>query len=92
MTDILDLKLGVSPDAATSALGDETVILHLVNGVYYGLDPVGTRIWELIKQGVATREICRLLAEEYEVDRSTIEADARRFLTDMESRGILVGV
>jgi hypothetical protein len=29
----------------SSQLGDETVILHLEDGVYYGLDPVGTSIW-----------------------------------------------
>ena len=53
MTDILDRHLAPSPDAAESAVGNETVILHLVNGTYYGLDPVGTRIWGLIKEGVA---------------------------------------
>ena len=91
MTDILNRTLVPSPNAAESAVGDETVILHLVNGTYYGLDPVGTRIWDLIKQGVATLEICRLLAEEYGLDRTTIEEDARGFLTDLEAQGILVG-
>lgn len=90
MTDILERHLIPSPDAATSAVGNETVILHLVNGTYYGLDPVGTRIWGMIKDGVKTSEICRRLAEEYEIDLATIEADARKFLTDLEAQGILV--
>lgn len=90
MTDILQRRLTPSPDAATSAVGDETVILHLVNGTYYGLDPVGTRIWALLKAGVATADICRQLGEEYAVDLPTIEADARKFLTDLEAQGILI--
>ncbi len=90
MTDILDRRFAVSPDAAESAVGDETVILHLVNGTYYGLDPVGTRIWGLIKGGVATPEICRTLADEYDVDLATIEKDARRFLTELEAQGIVI--
>ena len=90
MTDILQRRLTPSPDAATSAVGDETVILHLVNGTYYGLDPVGTQIWAMIKEGVATADICRQLAEKYAVDLPTIEADARKFLTDLEAQGILI--
>jgi len=90
MTDILHRLLAPSPDAAESAVGDETVILHLVNGTYYGLDAVGTRIWTLLKDGVATPDICVRLAEEYEVELATFEADARKFLTDLEAQGILV--
>ena len=65
MTDILTRALRPSPDAVESAVGDETVILHLVNGTYYGLDPVGTRIWAMIKQGAAMPDICAKLADDY---------------------------
>lgn len=90
MTDILNRKLVPSPDAATSAVGDETVILHLVNGTYYGLDPVGTRIWAMIGDGQTMPAICRQLAADYDIDIAMIEADARKFLTDLEAQGILV--
>lgn len=90
MTDILNRKLTPSPDTAESAVGEETVILHLVNGTYYGLDAVGTRIWALIKDGMALPAICTQLAEEYGVEQATIEEDARRFVTDLEAQGILV--
>lgn len=90
MTDILNTALRPSPDAVESAVGDETVLLHLVNGTYYGLDPVGTRIWGMIKDGLKPHDICRQLAEDYDVDLATIEADARKFLTDLEAQGILV--
>lgn len=90
MSDILDRILTPSPDAVESAVGDETVILHLVNGTYFGLDAVGTRIWALLKEGVATPAICRRLADEYGVDLATIEADARKFLSDLEAQGIVV--
>ncbi len=90
MIDILDRTLVPSADAATSAVGDETVILHLGNGTYYGLDPVGTHIWEMLANGVATRAICRRLADDYAIDQTTIESDARKFLSDLETQGILV--
>lgn len=90
MTDILERRFAPSDDAVESAVGDETIILHLVNGTYYGLDPVGTRIWALLKDGIATPEICRRLADEYDIDLATIEADARAFLGDLEAQGIVV--
>lgn len=90
MTDILHRHLIPSPDAVESAVGNETVILHLTKGIYYGLDPVGTRIWALIQDGVAVPDICQQLAEEYGTDLATIEADARKFLTELEAQNILV--
>lgn len=90
MTDILQRRLSVSPHAVESAVGDETVILHLKNGTYYGLDKVGTRIWALLKDGLAPREICQRIADEYKIDLAVIEGDARKFLGDAEAQGILV--
>ena len=90
MTDIMKGLFVVSDDAVESAVGDETVILHLVNGTYYGLDPVGTKIWNLIKAEVSTTDMCQKLAKEFDVDLETIEADVSSFLTELLSEGILV--
>lgn len=40
-----------------SDLGGEVVILKLDNAMYYSLDPVGTRIWELIQEPRSVSEI-----------------------------------
>ena len=90
MTDILERQLSCSDAVADSSVGDETVILHLTDGTYYGLDVVGTRIWTMIKHGVSTSDICQRLAEDFETDLATIEADARKFLSDLEAQGILI--
>lgn len=90
MTDILQRRLGPSEDAVDSAVGDETVILHLKNSTYYGLDAVGTRIWTLLKEGLAPNAICERLAAEYDIDREVIETDARRFLEELEAQNMIV--
>lgn len=90
MSDILHRDLTPSSHVAENEVGDETVILHLANGTYYGLDMVGTRIWALLKDGVSPPEICQRLATEYGVDLAAFEADARAFLSDLETQGILV--
>ncbi len=90
MTDVLQRRLAVSRHAVENSVGDETIILHLKNGTYYGLDPLGTEIWRLLKDGIAPTEICRRVADEYNVELTTVEADARKFLRDLEAQGILV--
>ena len=90
MTDILQRTLIPSNEALESAVGDETVILHLKNSTYYGLDVVGTQIWALLKEGLTPMEICDRLAAEYGTSRELIEADARKFLSDLAAQDIVV--
>ena len=40
-------------------VGDETVILDLASGTYFGLDPVGARIWALMGEGKTLAESAR---------------------------------
>ena len=44
----LQHRVKVCEDVVFRALGDESVILSLDTGMYFGLDPVGTRIWTLL--------------------------------------------
>ena len=59
-------------DQVSSDLGGEVAILDLAGGVYYGLDEVGARIWELIQQPI--------VVEEYAADRTRIRRDVLAFL------------
>lgn len=90
MTDLLTQPLRPSPDAAESAVGDETVLLHLVNGTYYGLDAVGTRIWAMLKDGDTPAAICARLVEDYGIDLTTAREDVCAFLTDLKAHDIVI--
>jgi len=90
MTDILSLQLLPSKQALESRVGEETVILHLERDIYYGLDQLGTRIWQLLKDGMAPVAISDIVVREYGVTRELIEADMRRFLSDLYAHGIVV--
>jgi hypothetical protein len=56
-------------------VGDETVILDLAGGTYYGLDPVGARIWQLMGEGKPLGEICDTMLDEYDVSRDALQHD-----------------
>ncbi len=88
--DILEQDVRPTDDAVESSVGDETVLLHLKRGTYYGLDATGTRIWALLKAGNRPVDICDALVEDFDIDRATVEQDVRRFLTDLMANDILV--
>jgi hypothetical protein len=90
MTDILRQRLQASPDAFASAVGDETVLLQVKRGVYYGLDAMGTRIWAGLNEGRTPGEICEQIAAEYDVAIETVESDARAFLQDLKANEIVI--
>jgi hypothetical protein len=85
-------KLVPAEQALESRVGAETVILHLEKGYYYGLDPVGTRVWELIKDGNSVDAIAAQLRAEYRGAGEGVEADVRAFVDDLLENNILTAM
>lgn len=71
-------------------IGEETVILDLESGTYYGLDPVGARAWELIAEGRTLGAVCAAMREEYEVDATRLEHDIGALVGDLRQNGLLI--
>ena len=65
----------IPPQVMARKVGDENVILDLASGTYYGLDTVGTRIWQLIALGQTLEQVCEVMLAEYDVTREDIERD-----------------
>ena len=70
-------------------LAGEVVILNLKNGVYYGLDDVGYRIWGLIQDHKTVRQIRDAILGEYEVERERCERDLVAFLQRLTDEGLI---
>lgn len=83
-------KVTIPTQVMARTVGDETVILDLASGTYFGLDPVGARIWTLMGEGKMLSEICVTMLEEYEVEREQLEADVLRLATELAERGLIV--
>ena len=85
----LDSIIVASKDQASCSLEDEIAIVHLKAGVYYGLDPVGARIWELIQTPRSVRAVRDALLAEYDVDAERCESDLVTLLRAMAAAGLL---
>jgi hypothetical protein len=79
----------VHPSVICRELSGETVLLNLESGVYYGLDAVGTRVWQLIMQGRTIASVCDTMIEEYDVAPDVLRADVTRLVGELRERGIV---
>ena len=83
MLSIADPLISASPNQVSGVLNGETVLLSSTTNLYYGLDPVGSRIWELIQEPKRISAICDQLALEFDVDPLVCEHDTRELLAKM---------
>ena len=70
-------------DLVSADLADEVVMLHLQSGVYYGLDAVGVRIWEMIQEPRTVSEIRSTILEEFDVAPDRCQQEMLAFLQDL---------
>jgi hypothetical protein len=76
-------------DIVASDIDDEKVMMSVEKGQYFGLEPVGSRVWELIEKPVKVSELIDALLGKYDVDRETCEKDVLAFLEELNEAGIL---
>ena len=86
--------LVASPQQVSTELphpgGAHTVILGLRDGVYFELNEVGARIWELIETPSDVATVCEELQREFEVSPEICKAEVDSFLAEMEKHGAIV--
>ncbi len=90
MSDTLLNRWRTSDQAIANDVADETVILHLGSGTYFGLDPIGAKLWEALKHGAAPVSIFDGILAEYAVDRPTLEKDLRDLLEELAANDLIV--
>ncbi|HVT05542.1 MAG TPA: PqqD family protein [Thermoanaerobaculia bacterium] len=70
-------------------VGEEIVLLSLDSGVYFGLDPVGARIWELISEQKSLDEVAETIAAEYDAPRETIDGDLESLVKELQEKKLI---
>ena len=83
-------KFAARTNVVACQVADETVLLDPVSGSYFGLDPVGTRVWQLIEQGKTLAEVCNVMLVEFDVPRDQLELDVMALVGDCLDRQLLI--
>lgn len=82
-------RIEVSPDVISQEISGETVILDLKSDSYFGLDPTGTRIWELLQEGKDPEGILKIMTSEFEVKPEILKHDLAEHLQTLEAAGLI---
>lgn len=86
----LDRVVRISGDAVFRELDGEAVILQLDAGMYFGLDPVATRLWQLIAQHGHLRPVLAAALDEFDVEPRTLERDLLELVGRLAERRLVV--
>ncbi len=80
--------MATNQQVAADMMG-EAVILNTDSGIYFGLNGVGTRIWELVQQPITVQAVQQTILDEYEVDAERCEQDIHRLLGKLLDAGLV---
>lgn len=69
--------------------GTRTVLLDSRSGHYYGLDEVGSRIWNLAQAGFDPPAIAEKLAQEYDAPPARLSSDVNKFINELRQSHLL---
>lgn len=84
-----DQKVAISEQAMSQEVNGETVILDLNGESYFGLDNVGTRIWQLLHEDGDLKVVFDILQKEFDVDANTLSEDMKNFIDDLIARELV---
>lgn len=85
-------SFAIADSVVSREVGGEMVLLDLASGQYFGLDPVGSRIWELLSEGTRSLgSICDAVEAEYEAERQQIETDVIALADHLLEMNLIVG-
>jgi hypothetical protein len=76
-------------DMLFNEIDGEVVMLSIENSEYYGMDKIGSRIWELLEQPLSLNELLGKLMEEYEVSDQKCKDDTLAFINKLKDKKLI---
>ena len=90
MTEItLASRVQINDDVLFQELQGETVLLNIRTGVYLGLDPVGTRIWQLLAEHETLSDVVSAMLGEYDVAEDQCARDVLELVMRMRDQHVV---
>jgi len=70
-------------------IDDQTIMMDIEQGSYFGLNQMGTRIWALLAEPMVIGDLCDQLTEQFDVPGEQCERQVIDFLGSLLDRGLL---
>ncbi|HEY0106806.1 MAG TPA: PqqD family peptide modification chaperone [Rhizomicrobium sp.] len=78
-----------SSNLVQATVNGEIVALHIEKGICYGLNQVGSRVWELASSPVSIEDICATITKEYDVTPQICRRDVLELLEGLRMEGLI---
>ena len=85
----LAARVRPSAEVLAQEVGGEAVLLDLAGERYFGLDPVGTRIWTLLAPAPVLEQVHATLCEEFQAEPTRIETDLLALVQQLAAAGLV---
>lgn len=85
----LNQKITFADTVFAQEVDDEMVILDMESENYFGLDEVGTSIWQAMQEHGTLQEVFDALLEQYEVEPDVLEKDLSDFVEKLLESGLV---
>ncbi len=79
----------ISPDVLFRELAGEAVLLDLKSQRYFGLDAIGTRVWQLLGERQQMAGVLQAMLDEFDVEESQLRQDVAAFLRQLKEAGLI---
>jgi hypothetical protein len=86
---MLESRIRINDNVLFQELQGEGVLLNLDTGVYFGLDEMGARIWQLFETHKVLSEIVKALLAEYDVTEQRCAEDLLTLVAEMEKQKLI---
>lgn len=87
--EVLASTISIPENVVFRAFAAETVVLNVQTGKYFGLNPTGGHMLEVLKTLPSVGAAAERLAQEYDIPLETIQADLCAFCRGLEERGLI---
>ena len=84
-----DTLLHRKDDMLFNEIDGEVVMLSIENSEYYGMDKVGSRIWELLEQPHSFKNLVARLMDEYEISEQQCNEDTLAFVKKLTDKKLI---
>jgi len=84
----LNQKITFSDTVFAQEVDGEMVLLDMNSENYFGLDEVGTAIWQAMQECKSLEEVYQAMLKQYEVEPEILETDLLEFAQKLSDSGL----
>ena len=79
----------ISKDVIIQELEGDAILLNIQDGMFFGLNPVAHRMWELLTELGEAEKVLTQLRQEYEASEEQLRQDLIDFIEKLRLKGLV---